>query len=235
MEYVELIYDLIFVYIIGRNNSLLHNIKNGFTDPLSFCAYILCTLAIIQIWNFSTYYINIYGKHSVREHIFLFFNMFMLYFMGEGTRTDWQGYHTMYHTAWAIILLKIGIQYIFELRIHKGATNKKQIIRMIIILFSEAALVCAAIAEYHFTKSSWLSFAAIIFGMCSVLFAGQKNSASFVDFPHLSERAMLYVVFTFGEMVIAVSNYFKEEITVNNLYFAGMVFLIVAGLFLRNC
>ena len=38
VEYVELIYDLIFVYIIGRNNSLLHNIKNGFTDPLSFCA-----------------------------------------------------------------------------------------------------------------------------------------------------------------------------------------------------
>lgn len=24
VEYIELIYDLIFVYIIGRNNSLLH-------------------------------------------------------------------------------------------------------------------------------------------------------------------------------------------------------------------
>ena len=25
VEYIELIYDLIFVYIIGRNNSLLHH------------------------------------------------------------------------------------------------------------------------------------------------------------------------------------------------------------------
>lgn len=232
VEYVELIYDLIFVYIIGRNNSLLHNITNGFIDPISFCAYVLCTLAVIQIWNFSTYYINIYGRHSVREHIFLFLNMFMLYFMGEGTRTDWQGYHTMYHIAWALILINIGVQYIFELRIHKRSPNKKQVIRMMLILFFEALLVCAAVAEYNFTRTSWLSFAAIIFGMCSVLFLGQKSSSSFVDFPHLSERAMLYVVFTFGEMVIAVSNYFKNEVTLNNLYFAGMVFLIVVGLFL---
>ena len=43
---------------------------------------------------------------------------------------------------------------------------------------------------------------------------------------------MLYVVFTFGEMVIAVSYYFKDEITPNNLYFAAMAFLIVVGLFL---
>ncbi|MBQ1659504.1 MAG: low temperature requirement protein A, partial [Clostridia bacterium] len=64
------------------------------------------------------------------------------------------------------------------------------------------------------------------------MFVGQKNNASFVDFPHLSERAMLYVVFTFGEMVIAVSNYFKDDVTFNNMYFAGMVFLIVVGLFL---
>lgn len=26
VEYLELIYDLIFVYLIGRNNSLLHHV-----------------------------------------------------------------------------------------------------------------------------------------------------------------------------------------------------------------
>ena len=43
---------------------------------------------------------------------------------------------------------------------------------------------------------------------------------------------MLYVVFTFGEMIIAVSGYFGEGFTVNNVYFAAMAFLIVVGLFL---
>lgn len=232
VEYIELIYDLIFVYVIGRNNSLLHHITDGFTDPLSFCAYILCTLAVIQIWNFSTYYVNIYGRHSVREHVFLFLNMFLLYFIGEGTRADWQNYHTMYHIAWALILINIGVQYLIELRSHSNEADRRQITRTAAILFCEALIAVGAIFEYAFIRSSWLSLAAILFGMCAVFFVGQKNSTSFVDFPHLSERAMLYVVFTFGEMVIAVSYYFKDEITPNNLYFAAMAFLIVVGLFL---
>ena len=29
VEYLELIYDLIFVYVIGRNNQVLHYIENG--------------------------------------------------------------------------------------------------------------------------------------------------------------------------------------------------------------
>ena len=233
VEYVELIYDLIFVYIIGRNNSLLHHITGGFVDPLSFVAYVLCTLAVIQIWNFSTYYINIYGRHSVREHIFLFLNMFLLYFIGEGTRADWAGYHTMYHVAWALILINIGVQYAIELRSHCAPANRRQIVRMMVILFCEALIALTAIIEFRLLQTSWLSLAAILFGMGMVLFFGRRSSnQSFVDFPHLSERAMLYVVFTFGEMVIAVSGYFSDEITPNNLYFAAMAFLIVVGLFL---
>ena len=233
VEYVELIYDLIFVYIIGRNNSLLHHITGGFVDPLSFVAYVLCTLAVIQIWNFSTYYINIYGRHSVREHIFLFLNMFLLYFIGEGTRADWAGYHTMYHVAWALILINIGVQYAIELRSHCAPANRRQIVRMMVILFCEALIALTAIIEFRLLQTSWLSLAAILFGMGMVLFFGRRSSnQSFVDFPHLSERAMLYVVLAFGEMVIAVSGYFSDEITPNNLYFAAMAFLIVVGLFL---
>ena len=36
VEYLELIYDLIFVYIIGRNNSLLHHMTDGFIQPKMF-------------------------------------------------------------------------------------------------------------------------------------------------------------------------------------------------------
>ena len=43
---------------------------------------------------------------------------------------------------------------------------------------------------------------------------------------------MLYVVFTFGEMIIATASYFGGGISANGIYFAGMAFLIVVGLFL---
>jgi low temperature requirement protein LtrA len=50
---------------------------------------------------------------------------------------------------------------------------------------------------------------------------------------HLTERAMLYVVFTFGEMIIVVSSYFvgRGSFDLNVIYFSLMCFLIVAGLF----
>ena len=59
VEYLELIYDLIFVFVIGRNNSLLHITDGGFVSLGGFVSYVVCTLAVIQIWNFTTYYINI--------------------------------------------------------------------------------------------------------------------------------------------------------------------------------
>lgn len=233
VEYVELIYDLIFVYIIGRNNSLLHDFENGFVAFGAFMAYVMTTLAVIQIWNYSTYYINVYGRHSVREHVVLFINMFLLYFVGEGTRTDWQGYHTQYHIAWALILVNIGVQYLIELHYQrKRGEDHRQSLRMAVILLIEAAIVLSDIVLFRMTGTTWLSLAAILFGMGAVMLFGQRKSGSLVDFPHLSERAMLYVVFTFGEMIIGISSYFEGDFSLRSTYFALMAFLIVVGLFL---
>ena len=233
VEYVELIYDLIFVYIIGRNNSLLHHAAGGFVDFGTFSAYLMCTLAVIQMWNLTTYYINIYGRHSVREHVMLFVNMFLLYFIGEGTREHWQDFHTQYHVAWALILLNIALQYLIELRHNRDDPgHRSRVIRMASVLAVEAALVLCAIPEFNARGTSYLSLIAILFGMAAVSFGGGKNRAEVVDFPHLSERAMLYVVFTFGEMIIAIASYFEGAFTVNSLYFSAMAFLIVVALFL---
>ena len=233
VEYIELIYDLIFVYVIGRNNLLLHDFENGFVAFPAFLAYVLSTLAVIQIWNYTTYYVNIYGRHSAREHVFLFINMFLLYFIGEGTRSDWQRFHTQYHVAWALILLNIGVQYLIELRRHRtDKPRKTQIVRMAAILIAEAAVAALDIPLYRATGTTWLSLAAIVFGMTAVLFCGQRGSADAVEFSHLSERVMLYVVFTFGEMIISVAAYFEGAFSLRNTYFALMAFLIVVGLFL---
>lgn len=233
VEYIELIYDLIFVYIIGRNNLLLHHFTDGFVTPAFFFAYVMSTLAVIQIWNYTTYYINIYGRHSVRDHVFLFINMFLLYLIGEGTRTDWQAYNTQYHVAWALILVNIGLQYLLELRNHRDdKQRKKQIVCMACILLGEAAVVLLSLPVYRLTGTTWVSLAAVLLGIASVMLFGQRSSGSAVDFPHLSERAMLYVVFTFGEMIIAIASYFEGAFSLRNTYFALMAFLIVVGLFL---
>ena len=232
VEYLELIYDLIFVYIIGRNNSLLHNLENGFVSGPTFLAYVLCSLAIIQIWNFSTFYINMHGRNGLRDHIALFLNMYLLYYIGEGTRLHWESFQNQYHAAWALILLNIGVQYAFELRNHRGEpAAERSIRRMMFVLFSEALLVLICIPVYNRTGMA-LAGIPIVFGMVMTRLLSDEGKAELIDFTHLSERAMLFVVFTFGEMIITMAGYFDGDFSFRSVYFSAMGFLIVAGLFL---
>ncbi|MBR1457223.1 MAG: low temperature requirement protein A [Oscillospiraceae bacterium] len=232
VEYLELIYDLIFVYIIGRNNSLLHHVENGFVPGTTFLAYVLCSLAIIQIWNFSTYYINMHGRNGVRDHVALFLNMYLLYYIGEGTRLHWESFQNQYCVAWALILLNIGTQYAIELRSHREEPAVQRAIRrMMIVLYGEALLVLLAIPVYNRTGAA-LTAVPILYGIVMTRVFADDTKAELVDFTHLSERAMLYVVFTFGEMIIAIASYFEGDFTLSSVYFSLMCFLIVAGLFL---
>jgi len=232
VEYLELIYDLIFVYIIGRNNSLLQHIESGFVPTEIFLAYVLGTLAIIQIWNYSTFYINIYGRNGVRDHVFLCLNMFLLYFMADSTNVHWQASVYKYSASWGLILLNLGAQHLLELRSHKDAPAVRlQLQRKAAIILIEAALVGVHTLIYAKTGVS-AAYVPILFGVAAMLASGKRDTLAPVDFMHLTERAMLYVVFTFGEMIIAIASYFSEELTGNSVYFAAMAFLIVVGLFL---
>ncbi|MBQ9886060.1 MAG: low temperature requirement protein A [Lachnospiraceae bacterium] len=234
VEYIELVYDLIFVYMIGRNNSLLHITENGFVKPQALLAYIFCTLAIIQIWNFTTFYINMFGRNSIRDHIFLFVNMYLMYFIGQSVRTDFESYVAQYHIAWGLILINIGMQYLIELKNHKADVWNVDICRrMMLTLFVEAALVFAG-GFVHITTGVVLSGAAIFTGIVLTMLSRYKSIGGQIDFAHLTERAMLYVVFTFGEMIIMLAVYFNNEgkWSWNTIYFSLLAFLIVVGLFL---
>ena len=197
-----------------------------------FGVYVLCTLTVIQIWNFSTYYINMHGRNGLRDHICLFINMFLLYFMGEGMRTRWDGFMLEYHIAWGLILLNIGVQYFIELRNLRDCPEvTAQTKRMGLVLGAEALMVFVTYPIYRATGFFLAPFA-VLFGVVGSMIHGKKSRVTLVDFTHLTERAMLYVVFTFGEMIIALAGYFEGGLTVRGLYFSLMSFLIVVGLFL---
>ena len=232
VEYLELIYDLIFVYIVGRNNSLLHHIVDGFIPVGNFLGYVLGSLAVIQIWTFSTFYINRYGRNGLRDHIFLFINMYLMYYMADATSVRWEKSFYRYCAAWALILLNIGIQYFIELRNHKNAPSETRQIRISgCILLAEAALVVVHMVIFRFSGRT-AAYLPILFGLAATMVYGQSDNLTPVDFAHLTERAMLYVVFTFGEMIIAIADYFTGEFSFITVYFSAMAFLIVSGLFL---
>lgn len=234
VEYLELIFDLIFVYMVSRDNALLASIHDGFVEPSTFLMYTFCTLSIIQIWSFTTFYINMFGRNGLRDHIFLLSNMYLMYFIGEGIQMNAVSYITEYHIAWGLILINVGAQYLIELRNHrKDVWNRGVIVRMAQTLFIEAAMVLIA-AFLPALPSTVLSFAAIFVGILLTALGRATSIGGQVDFMHLSERAMLYVVFTFGEMVIAIAGYFADggHVTALEIYYSLMTFLIAVGLFL---
>ena len=233
VEYIELIYDLVFVYMIGRNNSLVGHLSGGFIDPSLYLTYVLCTLITIQIWYMTTLFINRYGSNEFSEYIGLFINMYLLYYMADGTSLQWQSSFYRYNTAWMLILVNLIVQYLLKMKRPEYSTpwEKSNMMLFIRVMVSMVVTIIAGMIVYRFTGLP-VTPAAMVIGIAATIIQRKKLDLVAVDFPHLTERVMLYVVFTFGEMIISISTYFRGDFGPMRLYLSLCAFLIVVGLFM---
>ena len=233
VEYLELIYDLIFVYLIGRNNSLIHHVENGFIGSSVYFTYLLCTLIALFIWYQTTLLINRYGSNGWLEHIGIFVNMYLLYYMAEGTRVNWQGCYAEYNVAWGLIFLNLAFMYGLKLKTtSKGspweATHIMHMIRSLVVM---AGIILISV-PVHTATGLALSPFVLLYGLFEAFRKREINNLVAVDGAHLTERAMLFVVFTFGEMIVGMALYFEGAVTPWSIYYSVMAFAIVVGLFL---
>lgn len=225
VAYIELIYDLIFVYLIGRNNSLMDKLEGGFVSFDTFFTYLATSLIILQIWYHSALFINRFGKDGIAEKLMMLINMFLLYFIGTNTVNDWGANYLAYMAAWVLIFLNLAAQYAWKLRTETDENARKVLKQFIVLLLVQAAVAAVSVPVYRATGYAYGAWAMVIG------YVGMFLIAAPVQFEHLTERMMLYVVFTFGEMIISVAGYFSEGFSFSTLYFSLMSFLVVAGLF----
>lgn len=232
VEYVELIYDLIFVYLVSRNVSLLQHVTDGFVTPLDYFSYVASTMVALQIWYISFLYINHYGDGSPREHLMMFVNMYLLYYMAEGIRTDWGPVYVRYHVTWALIILNLALHFYLAARTYNEEDEelRRHRYRYAIHLVIEAGMILISIPIYAYTGLA-LSPWALVFGLVVMILYSDAEKRMLVDFPHMAERVMLYIIFTFGEMVLGITGYFDDGFSPAAIYFSLMAFAIVVGLF----
>lgn len=226
VEYIELIYDLIFVYLIGRNASLLDRVEAGFVTLRTLADYFASSLIVLQIWNYTTLFINRFGKNSVSDKLLMMINMFLLYIMGANTIHGWEANYAAFMGAWGLILLNLAVQYLIRLRTAENDLCKRHLRQNAALLLIQAAFVGLSIPAYYafgLALGPW----AVLIGFAAIPFLAKIPT----NFAHLTERVMLYVVFTFGDMILIVAEYFTDGLTFEALYFALASFLIVAGLF----
>ncbi len=226
VEYIELIYDLIFVYLIGRNASLLDRIEAGFISYTTFLDFFVSSVIVLQIWHDTTLFINRFGKNGLGDKVMMLINMFLLYIMGANTIHGWNANYPAYMGAWSLILINIALQYLLKLREIGNEECKSSVFAIVCIFLLQAAFIGASIVFYQKTGTAVGQWSFII-GFLSVPFFEKIPT----DFAHLSERVMLYVVFTFGDMLLIVAEFFSGGFAFNSFYFALTTFLTVAGLF----
>lgn len=228
VEYIELIYDLIFVHAISRCGGLL-KLEDGVPNAGVYVTFLLFSMAVLEIWYFSTLFINRFPQHPRQRNICIFLNMYLLYYIAAGIREDWRNYYYQIHVSWALILLHLAVQYWFALR--KAPEREQYLRRDLRMLAVEAAIVALSMPVFAATGLT-LSPLALLVGVCAGI-TGQKTKGRHVDFPHLTERIMLYVVFSFGEMIVEIAGFFNDGIHPLGICHSALAFAFASGLFLN--
>lgn len=230
VEYIELFFDLVFVYSLRTLNSMFHAYETEFPPFSVFFTFLFLIMALMQIWYFTTLFFNRYGGKTIRDYFSIFFNMYCIYYMASGLQMQWMQHYTRYHIAWAAILLNLALW-----NHHKMRTLPERDELDLLILknnfkveIAEAAGLLISIPIYYFSGiacSPFIMLAAFVFRGMEHTYYKERP----VDFGHLSERALLLVVLTFGEMIIGIARYFEVG---DPLYVNILVFMLVITLFL---
>ena len=230
VEYIELFYDLIFVYSLRTINAIFHSYEESFPPAGAILTFIFLTAVVMQVWMFTTMFFNRYGRKALRDYISILINMYLLYYMASGSNLHFLDHYNRYHIAWALIMLNIAYRSWDKLRFATRLDEiDKEILRNnVTILTFEFALIVISIPVYHFTGLV-ISPVALILGYIGKLKEHTAYDKRPCDFPHFAERNLLLVILTFGEMIIGISGFFKEE---TGIWLNVSSFLVVIGMFL---
>ena len=228
VEYIELIYDLIFVHVIGRCGALL-KLEEGVPDESVYVTFLLFSVAVLEIWYYSTLFINRFPRFPVQRNVSIFINMYLLYYLAEGIKDNWRDFYYQIHISWCLILLHMAAQYWFALR--RSGEEEQHWRRDFYMLLTEASIVALSIPVFVKTGRI-ISPLALLVGMCFGITAN-KTVKRGADFPHLTERVMLYVVFSFGEMIVELAGFFKDGFHPLGICHSVLALAFAAGLFLN--
>ena len=230
VEYVELFFDLIFVYSLRTINAMFHAYEHSFPPMSAIRTFLLLTAVVMQVWMFTTMFFNRYGRKSLRDYLSIFLNMYLLYYMASGSNLHWLEHYVRYHGAWALIMLNLAYRSWDKLRFapHLDDIDRRILRANVTHNLIECGILLLSIPVHQYTGVV-LSPLALIYGYAAKLSEHRAYKARPCDFPHLAERNLLLVILTFGEMIIGIASFFE---TGKNVILNIMAFLIVIGMFL---
>lgn len=225
----ELFYDLVFVFAISKMTMLIHHLHHGVIELSTYLKFAVVLIVLINVWMYQTIYNNRFGNDTIKDKLFLFFDMFLLLFLSNAITDQWETTFKPFNITLGILTLSVFCQYLSQLT-NKNLTsgNKTTIYSFMLVLGLTAVSLFISIL-FPYNIGIVIGVSTIIMIWFLPIFFLKKMVQSPVNFPHLVERISLLVIITFGEMIIAVAPYFQvDHFEISSIF----IFIIVVSLFM---
>ena len=221
---VELFYDLIFAYAVGRMAQTLAVPVHGMIAPQVLVEFLLMLLVFWTIWTFQTVLIDRFSHHEVTHNLFTLFNMFWVIVLSTAINPDFAKTKWPFQLSAAILFLSLASQYGLLWR-----RKHSQLAKTFGITLAACSFV---ILISLFIKPYTLSFAVFFGGVLAAglmpLLLRNVLKATPADLGNLSTRYSLLVLLIFGESIIGVAETIYAGLSLQ----AGLFFLVVILLFI---
>ena len=229
VEFSELFYDLVFVFAISKETTLIDHLHNGILTWNSFLDFFMAALVLTDSWMIQTVYTNRYGKNSLFNIVIMFIKMGLLLFIANMMGPDWQQYFN--YLCWAIgtLTLTLFFQYLVEFFRKSTDDDNRESIKGFLWITGLGSLGVYLAALLPIYVRVYVLFASILLTFIMPIILLSKDEHYQVNFPHLIERLSLLVIITFGEMIMELTDFFTIE---NFSIYSVLYFIITLSLFL---
>lgn len=229
VEYTELFYDLVFVYAISKATALIHHLHHGMLSFSSLAAFLVTILILVNTWMIQMVFTNRYGKNSLFNIIVSFVNMGTLLLISNMITNDWQGFFNYFCWTLGILTLTLFLQYLIEYLRPSSSVKDKTLIKGFLALTGLRSITSFVAALFPISIGYPILITGIVVSFLMPIFFHSSQKLVSINFPHLIERISLFVIITFGEMIMGIAAFFTPA----TLSFRSLlIFTILALLFL---
>ncbi|WP_158308528.1 low temperature requirement protein A [Pediococcus claussenii] len=150
--------------------------------------------------------------------------MFLVIILSQSLNTNFQATHPTFAGSTSLIMLSVGIQYMWRMS-HTSAPNQKRLAKRlgILILVTSCLGFITIIPFAGYQIRFELYFISWVIAAIGPIFMKKTLENFPTKFEHLTERYSLFTLLLFGESVIAVAT----SIHVHELHWASLFFFIL--------
>ncbi|MGI6590947.1 MAG: low temperature requirement protein A [Eggerthellaceae bacterium] len=208
VEIVELFFDLVLVYAVSKTTGVIHELNAaGQVDPAAYVTFVVAFVIVMNAWMYQAVFTNRYGANSPKDMLISFVNMAILLYLSNTITPDWQSTFVPFTTALGLIFAFQFLQYLLAYRKDQLA-DERFFIRWYLLLTGVYAAALLIGAQLPYETGIWFSLGGLAVNLLLPAIFHRHLNAIPLNWGHLVERLTLFVIITFGEMVVGLAAYF---------------------------